>query len=125
MVTGLATTWCPVSDMDRAVAFYRDVLGLTPKVTSPYWSDFQLGEARIGLHPARDLPSPTGPIGGWRLGLATDDLRGLRERLEAAGATITEDYHETPSGVVLTFTDPDGNPIQAMQPGSKRKDFEA
>ncbi|MCW5942221.1 MAG: VOC family protein [Fimbriimonadaceae bacterium] len=124
MITAWDTTWCPVTEMDRAVAFYRDVLGLTPAVQSPFWSDFQLGDHRIGLHPAHDLSRPTGPMGGWRLGLATDDLRALRRKLEAAGATILDDYHETPSGVVLTFADPDGNPIQAIQRGSRRADFQ-
>lgn len=125
MLTGLATTWCPVTDMDRSVAFYRDVLGLSPGTLSPYWSDFQIGTDRIGLHPAHDLRhAPGSGGGGWRLGLATDDLRGLRASLDKAGAKILEGYHETPGGVVLTFADPDGNPIQAIQPGTKRSDFE-
>ena len=27
MAAGVAAVWVPVTDMDRAVAFYRDVLG--------------------------------------------------------------------------------------------------
>jgi len=55
-----------VADMDKAVKFYRDVLGLTLKFESPGWSEFVNGrnhscpapgfrqesgrEGRTGLH---------------------------------------------------------------------------
>ena len=32
MASGVAAVWVPVDDMDRAVSFYRDILGL--QVTS-------------------------------------------------------------------------------------------
>jgi catechol 2,3-dioxygenase-like lactoylglutathione lyase family enzyme len=37
MAQGVATVWVPVSDMDRAVAFYRDTLGLEVKSQSDDW----------------------------------------------------------------------------------------
>ena len=40
-----------VADMDRAVKFYRDVLGLSLKFQSPGWSEFSTGETSLGLHP--------------------------------------------------------------------------
>jgi predicted enzyme related to lactoylglutathione lyase len=58
-----------VADMDKAVKFYRDVLGLQVKFESPGWSEFVTGEnysraaagfrqessgkSRIGLHCCR------------------------------------------------------------------------
>jgi predicted enzyme related to lactoylglutathione lyase len=106
--------------MDRSVAFYRDVLGLSPAYTSPYWSEFDLGNGKIALHPP--LGAGTGPTNtgsGWFLGVRTEDISGLKARLQSSGAAIVADYHDTPSGVVLTFADPDGNPIQAIQLGIK------
>ncbi len=41
-----------VGDMDRAVKFYRDVLGLPLKFESPGWSEFATGETTLALHPA-------------------------------------------------------------------------
>ena len=41
-----------VSDMNRAVKFYRDVLGFQLKFESPGWSEFVTGETRLALHPA-------------------------------------------------------------------------
>jgi extradiol dioxygenase family protein len=55
----LHTLICPVAEMGRAAAFYRDVLGLTPGYQSEHWSEFRLGDVRIGLHPCfADTPAP-------------------------------------------------------------------
>ncbi len=125
MITSVNTVICQTSDMDRSVAFYRDVLGLTPGHTSPYWSDFKVGDTRIGIHPPFEGSQP--PFAtqgkGWVLGLATDDIRGLRAKLEAAGAAITGDWHDTPSGVIFEFLDPDGHTLQAIQLGLFTKDL--
>ena len=102
--------------MDRAVAFYRDVLGLTPRHTTPYWSDFTLEGIVIGLHPP--FKGATAEVAnGWILGLATDDVLALKAALVAAGGGVGE-LHDVPGGVVLEFGDPDGNRIQAIQHGA-------
>ena len=41
-----------VADMDKAVKFHRDVLGLKVKFESPGWSEFATGETTLALHPA-------------------------------------------------------------------------
>jgi catechol 2,3-dioxygenase-like lactoylglutathione lyase family enzyme len=43
-----------VADMDRAVKFYRDTMGLPLKFQSPGWSEFATGETTLGLDPASD-----------------------------------------------------------------------
>jgi predicted enzyme related to lactoylglutathione lyase len=102
--------------MDRAVAFYRDVLGLKPMVQSPGWSQFDLGNGlSIGLHIARG--EFQAPAGGWVPGFVVDDVKAARQRVEAGGGRVTEDYHDIPGGVVLEFADPDGNHIDITQMG--------
>ena len=59
-----------VADMDRAVAFYRDELGLPLKFSSPGWSEFDTGETKLALHPA----SAANPPGSVELGLSVPDL---------------------------------------------------
>ena len=41
-----------VGDMNRAVAFYRDIVGLPLKFESPDWSELSTGETTLALHPA-------------------------------------------------------------------------
>ena len=121
MVTGLHTLLCEVSDMDRSVSFYRDTLGFEVHYTSPHWSTLQIGATRVGLHPAFDGASEI-KGGGWVFMLETTDIRALRSILEAAD-TPCSPYHDTPGGALFNFTDPDGNRMQAMQPGVFEKDL--
>jgi catechol 2,3-dioxygenase-like lactoylglutathione lyase family enzyme len=60
-----------VGDMDRAVAFHRDTLGLPLTFSSPGWSEFATGETKLGLHPA----SEKNPPGTIELGLGIRDLQ--------------------------------------------------
>jgi predicted enzyme related to lactoylglutathione lyase len=111
----LDTVWCGVSDMDRAVAFYRDQLGLTPAFVSPFWTSIKLdGGVQLGLHGG----GGGGEGGGYVMSFTTDDLAMLRERLVGAGCKVGE-YHDTPRGAVMDVFDPDGNRMQAMQLGAK------
>ena len=43
-----------VTDMNKAVEFYRDTLGLTLRFESASWSEFATGETTLALHPASD-----------------------------------------------------------------------
>src|SRR3954452_8893236 len=59
MVEALATVWLPVTDMDRAVSFYGDTLGLEVEQRDEEWSMLKTGEVRIGLN-GRESPSGDG-----------------------------------------------------------------
>lgn len=120
MIVGLATHMCFVADMDRSLGFYRDVLGLKPEYTSPYWSSFQLGNGRIGLHPFNPDQEKGGEP-GWIVGFEVIDVFAFRKYLEDNLVVMKSDLHQTPSGVIFDFEDPDGNRLQAWQKGSKLK----
>ncbi len=116
MVKGLSTMMCQVASVEAAVVFYRDILGLTPGYVSPHWADFTLPDgSRIGLHsPFGEGHTANGS--GWILGIEVDSVVSLRGQLETAGHKVGG-YHDVPGGVVMDFTDLDGNSIQAIQTG--------
>ena len=70
-----------VADMDRAVAFHRDVLGLALRFASPFWSEFATGDVTLALHPA-SAENPTGKV---QLGFAVEDVASLYECRAANG----------------------------------------
>lgn len=121
MVSAVSTLICQTADMERSRAFYETVLGLSPEYASAYWTSYRLGSVVLGLHPP--LAEDAGGKGGWVVCFETADLRALRERLEAHGVNLPRDYHDTPSGAILDFRDPSGNPLQAMQPGARADDL--
>ncbi len=96
-----------VADMDKAVAFYRDTLGLKLGFASPFWSEFETGDVKLALHPA----SAKNPAGGVELGFTAPDLPGIYEGRDAAGLTFVrapEDEHGT---LISQILDSEGVPI--------------
>jgi predicted enzyme related to lactoylglutathione lyase len=100
-----------VSDMDRAVAFYRDAIGLEVKLHTPYWSSLSLGDATLGLHPGRAGDEQRDVGLGIDVPEAQVELN--YQQLEAAGATIVEPVVKKPTeGIWLgRVADPEGNVI--------------
>lgn len=70
-----------VADMDRAVHFYRDTLGLPLKFQSPGWSEFATGDVTLALHPATDKK----PAGSVELGFHMEGLEQVHAQGEASG----------------------------------------
>ena len=74
-----------VADMDRAVKFYRDVLGLPLRFQSPGWSEFSTGETSLGLHPA----SEKNHAGSIELGFKVTNLEKFHQEMSARGVQFT------------------------------------
>ena len=49
MIDGLAGVIVWTDDLERLLAFYRDVLGLTPHSVRPDFVSFKWGAVRLGL----------------------------------------------------------------------------
>lgn len=96
-----------VRDVPRAVAFYRDVVGLgTPHPFNDGYVEFDPGESAFAV----DGDPPPGCEPGTCSGVAfdVDDIDALRERLLAHGASVSEVY-QFPSCRAAFASDPDGN----------------
>ena len=100
-----------VSDMDAAVAFYRDTLGLTPTFQSPFWSEFDTGETRLALHPASD----DNPAGSVQLGLGTTDIDNFYMSGQAEGLVFTSPPTDMHGARIARFRDVDGAEISVSQ----------
>jgi predicted enzyme related to lactoylglutathione lyase len=74
-----------VADMGKAVAFYRDTLGLKLRFESPEWSELETGATTLALHRA----SEANPPGKIKLGFNTDDIHAEHQRLVGRGVRFT------------------------------------
>lgn len=101
-----------VADMDQAVAFYRDKLGLELKFASPFWSEFATGDTTLALHPA----SAENPAGGVQLGFTADDLADFYARREELGLGFTQPPTEMHGVHIARFRDIDGAEISVSGP---------
>ena len=112
-----------VSDVDRSIAFYRDVLG--------FKLEQQLGEAFARMSrgdltlwvsgptssAARPMPDGRRPEpGGWnRFVIEVADLERVVADARAAGAVFRNDIVSGPGGQQIVVDDPDGNPIELFR----------
>ena len=85
-ISGLRQVAQHVEDLDRAVAFYRDVLGLPliARFDPPGLAFFDVGGVRLLLE---------GNAPPALLYLRVDDVTATTEKLRAAGATIESEPH--------------------------------
>ena len=93
-----------VDDMDKAIAFHRDVLGLTPKFTTPGWSEFATGDVTLALHPALD----GNPAGSVQLGFAVDDVSGLYAARGDNGLDFTSPPREQSGSILARIRNSEG-----------------
>ncbi|HEX2030488.1 MAG TPA: VOC family protein [Actinomycetota bacterium] len=126
-----------VDDLDRALAFYRDGLGLESQgvVGTEFPGDddtpagavamFHLkGGLILALYPraelAKDANIPPGAqkTGEFSIGHAVatrDDVDAVLRQAQVAGATLTDDPHDRPWGIYSGyFRDPDGHLWEIM-----------
>jgi lactoylglutathione lyase len=99
-----------VSDMDAAVAFYRDVLGLTLRFQSPGWTELATDGATLALHAAR-APAPQGAqqrAGTVRIGFDVDDLAAFHARMLAHGVACAQEPKLQFGAKLAEYVGPDG-----------------
>lgn len=106
-----------VSDMAKAVKFYRDTLGLPLKFESPHWTEFANDGSTIALHPA----SPDNPAGTCQLGFNLEaGLDGVHEKLAAQGVKVVMAPRDEQFGIrQAVYADPDGLRFTLAQPTKK------
>jgi lactoylglutathione lyase len=110
-----------VSDMDRSVRFYRDVLGFALRFQSPEWTEFDTGGTTLALHVterahAQETPHPASPPGRCQLGLQVADIHDFHNRLTQHGVVClappaVQDF----GGTLAKYADPDGLPFSVSQ----------
>jgi catechol 2,3-dioxygenase-like lactoylglutathione lyase family enzyme len=102
-----------VSDLDRAVAFYREVLGLELRYRAgDEWAQFAAGAIELGLHGGRERRP------GGTLAFTVQDLDTARAALIAKGVEIGhEGGGEDGQPRFAEFADPDGNVLALFERG--------
>ena len=94
-----------VSDMGKAVKFYRDTLGLPLKFESPHWTEFANDGSTIALHPA----NAENPAGTCQLGFPVEGLDAMHQSLTSQGVKVVMAPRTEQYGIrQAVYADPDG-----------------
>ncbi len=111
-VKAIAFTMYPVTDMARAIAFYRDALGLKQGgLESPFWVEFEIAGGTFGIGTFEQVGTPGT---AQSLALEVTDIAALRTALAERGADASEPL-ELPNCRISVVRDPDGNQIWLHQ----------
>ena len=116
-----------VSDMDRAVAFYTEVLNC--KIQFRFgneWAQLRsLDGMSIGLHPASP-ESPAGVKGSIMLGIMVNEaITNVMNEMKAKGVKFNGPIVDDKQVLIASFEDPDGNPFYLAQPKQQWGGWEA
>lgn len=103
-----------VRDMDRSVAYYRDVLGLKLLFSQSNWSQFDAGNILIGLHPEGEEVKVS-PTTGMSFGIYVDDVTLATAEIKRRGGHISIQPRSEPFGRWALAKDPDGYNIQLIE----------
>ena len=105
----------PVSDMPRALAFYRDVLGF--EVLWQYGEPtVRAGVGRDGFDLQLDLP-PEGARGPVSVYFHVDDVESYHAACSERGGALVRELGDQPFGLRdFVVEDPDGNHLGFGQP---------
>jgi lactoylglutathione lyase len=105
-----------VSDMERSVAFYRDVLGWPVTCEAPERTELAAEGTALALHYASE-PSGAAAVQGeiagrCQLGLWVEDVEAFHQDMVARGTLCFQPPTEDAFGAkVAVYTDPDGLPF--------------
>jgi catechol 2,3-dioxygenase-like lactoylglutathione lyase family enzyme len=121
-ISRIGTVCVPVSDQDRAIAFYQSVLGFEKRADVPFGEGYRWVEVAppgdavttIAIVP----PPPGKPVGNMETGIAlqTTDIDALHEELRGAGVDIDAEVSRMgdPVPPLFWFRDPDNNTLMVV-----------
>ncbi|MEI7926787.1 MAG: VOC family protein [Chloroflexota bacterium] len=124
-ISGLAgvVIWTTAERYPAMRAFYVDTLGLAPRSDRDQFISFVLSDpsgpddVRLNVSVHREVEGAARDPLRVMLLLRVDDIEANSTRLRAGGVTFLREPEQEPwGGWIATFTDPDGNIVQLLQP---------
>jgi catechol 2,3-dioxygenase-like lactoylglutathione lyase family enzyme len=119
----IGTVVVPVSDQERAIAFYVDTLGFEQRRDIPFGDGYRWVEVAPAPEATTTIaivpPPPGKPSGSVEtgIGLQTDDIDADHADLKARGVDVDPEVSRMgdPVPPLFWFRDPDGNTLMVVQ----------
>jgi|SRR5215211_4452715 len=113
IVTGVDFVSVPTRDVERAVAFYGDALGLRRSVYRPdaSFAEFETGTVTLNVHDPERMRIGSFSANANHIALQVDDVPAARAKLEERGVEFMGDVLDTGVCHMAFFRDPDGNAL--------------
>jgi len=106
-----ANTTILVSDLDKAIKFYTEILGLRLRYKSEHWATVKAPGVDIGLHPAKGKRKKQS--GNLSIGFDVNDLDAAVNHLKSKGLKFK--LYEEGNMRLAFFSDYDGTQLYLME----------
>jgi catechol 2,3-dioxygenase-like lactoylglutathione lyase family enzyme len=120
-INKISTVVVPVSDQERAIAFYVDTLGFEKRTDVPFGNGYRWIEVAPegAVTTVAIVPPPPGkPTGNVEtgIGLYTDDIDADHAELKSRGVDVDAEVSRMgdPVPPLFWFRDPDGNTLMVV-----------
>jgi len=126
-------TMLRVGDLERSIAFYRDVLGMKLLSRKDYpegkftlaFLGFEANPAQAEIELTHNWETPSYDLGNGygHIALGVDDARAACERIKAAGGKVTREAGPMKHGttVIAFVQDPDGYKIELIEEATRSR----
>jgi predicted enzyme related to lactoylglutathione lyase len=113
VVTGVDFVSVPTRDLERAVAFYGETLGLRRSVYRPErnFAEFETGTVTLSVVNPEQMGIGSFQANANHIALQVDDVAAARAKLEERGITFHGETLDTTVCHMAIFSDPDGNAL--------------
>ncbi|WP_046174955.1 VOC family protein [Domibacillus indicus] len=110
-----------VNDFEKAMNFYKGILGLSVKMQQDTYVEFDTGVITLSINTRKDVKELTGlhvPEGSasaqtFEVGFVVEDVAATIESLRQQGVTILKEPDTKPWGQTVAYiADPDGHYIE-------------
>ena len=118
-VVGVHSVFFFVEDLERSMAFYREVLGIEPVQLAPAIASVDIGGVQLLLHADGDTPRvPPGSRrgAGVSIHIQVEGVHALWDRLRGLGISIPEKPTEQHGFTDFAIKDPDGYDVEFLEP---------
>jgi lactoylglutathione lyase len=119
-ITGIGHIILAVREMDRSLAFYRDVVGLAVSMASPEFAFLQAGGVTLCLRqPARAREEEGAVDSGVEIVFSVTDIHEAYDTLKGRGVNFrVEPRIVTGTLWAADFRDPDGHVLSIFGPSA-------
>lgn len=113
VVTGVDFVSVPTRDLERAVAFYGETLGLRRSAYRPErnFAEFETGTVTLSVLDPEGMGIGSFQANANHIALHVEDVAAARATLEGRGVGFAGDIVDTGVCHMALFRDPDGNAL--------------
>ena len=120
-ISGKTIAFVYTTDLERALGFYRDAMGLTVQDTDDYGANLKADGALVRLTVIGDHKAGEHPVVGWNVADITATARMLKDK--GVACAIYDGWGQDELGIstlpdgskMAFFSDPDGNALMLAQ----------